>query len=433
NPFASPVDWATMVKTDISNTYWGWDPNLSATGGYITINTAGTVTLISPFSGSTGLNQFIQPGQGFFVKTTGASPVLTIREQDKVATFNANAFRTSSTAANDLPLIAINLTYTNSGGTVLADGTLAAFDPSFSPGIGEEDAVKIAGSGEGIAIMNSGELLSIDARPMPKDEEMILLNTTRLTKPLYTLQIFANEMQGVNVQAYLEDAYLNTTQPLSLNDTNLVTFNVSQAQSASFALNRFRIVFRKVSALPVRFLSLAAERQANGINLKWQVAEESGILTYDVERAANGIDFKKVASMSAVHGIGNGNGSYAWSDQKILEGDNNYRILAREKDGRKYYSKIVVVTKSRVKPEIKIYPNPVLNQKIQLMFIEMDRGEYQVSVHNTRGQQMLRLQVDHPGGTTKHPVPLVQNLPPGIYYLHVARKNYRYRLDLVIE
>ena len=195
NPFASPINWATIPKTNLANTYWGWDPNLSSTGGYITVTTTGTVTLQAPYSGSTGLNQYIQPGQGFFVKTTGASPVLTIREQDKVSNFNANAFRTNRAAVNDISLLAINLQYISSGNNILADGVLAAFDPSFSNSAGAEDATKMANSAESIAILNDTTSLSIDARQMPQNNDTLFLNVSRLTKPQYTLQIFAKQME----------------------------------------------------------------------------------------------------------------------------------------------------------------------------------------------------------------------------------------------
>jgi hypothetical protein len=32
NPFASPINWETIPKTNLENTYWGWDPNLASTG-----------------------------------------------------------------------------------------------------------------------------------------------------------------------------------------------------------------------------------------------------------------------------------------------------------------------------------------------------------------------------------------------------------------
>ncbi len=239
NPFASPIDWATVVKTNLSNTYWGWDPNLSSTGGYITVSTAGTVTLISPFTGTTGLNQYIQPGQGFFVQTTATSPVLTIKESDKVGNINLNAFRT----ANSIPLLAVNLFYDNAGVKVLADGTLAAFDKSFSNKVDKDDATKMINAADVIAFEKNNTLLSINALQMPTKDDTLLLNISKLSKSQYTLQIFAQQMQS-DLHPFLVDKYLNTVQPLSISDTNLIVFNVT-SDAASFDANRFRIVFNK--------------------------------------------------------------------------------------------------------------------------------------------------------------------------------------------
>ena len=241
NPFASPIDWSTLPRTNLSNTYWGWDPNLSSTGGYVTVSTTGTVTLISPFSGTTGLNQYIQSGQGFFVKATAAAPALTIREQDKVSNYNANAFRTT----NNIALIAVNLLYDNAGTKILADGALAAFDGNFQNSVTNEDASKIMNAAENVAIAEGNNLLSIDTRQMPKQNDTLFLNISKLTKPQYTLEIFAQQVDA-SVTPYLEDKYLKTFTPLSLTDTNHIAFNIT-TDATSFDGNRFRIVFDKPS------------------------------------------------------------------------------------------------------------------------------------------------------------------------------------------
>ncbi len=214
-------------------------------GGYVTVSTAGSVTLISPFTGTTGLNQYIQSGQGFFVRTSAASPVLVIKESDKVANNNTIAFRTTT---NSIPLIAINL-FDNSTNT-FEDGALAAFDNSFSNNIGKEDASKIFGSGEGLSIGVGDELLSIDARQMPKNNDTIFLKTSKLAKPEYALQIFANAMANSNLHPYLEDNYLKTTQALSLSDTNRIVFKIT-SDAASSDSNRFRIVFQSSNFLVI--------------------------------------------------------------------------------------------------------------------------------------------------------------------------------------
>lgn len=237
NPFASPIDWATVTKTNLYNTFWGWDPNLSSTGGYVTVSTAGSVTLISPFTGTAGLNQYIQSGQGFFVRTLAASPVLIIKESDKVANNNTNAFRTTT---NSIPLMAINL-FENDKNLFL-DGALAAFDNSFSNKVGKEDASKIFGSVETVSIEIGSELLSIDARQMPKDKDTLLLKIAKLTKPQYTLQIFTSHLDSNQAQPYLEDTYLHHIRALSVTDTNSVIFNIT-SDAASYNANRFRIIF----------------------------------------------------------------------------------------------------------------------------------------------------------------------------------------------
>ena len=245
NPFASPIDWATVTKTNLYDAFWGWDPNLSSTGGFVTVSTTGTVTLISPFSGSVGLNQYIQSGQGFFVRMLASSPVLIIKETDKVSNNNTNAFRTT---ANGIPLIAINLFDNNTN--TLMDGTLAAFANNFSNQVGKEDASKIFGSGEAISIGVGNELLSIDARQMPQDGDTLFLKVAKLTKPQYTLQIFTNQMDTGKVQPYLDDTYLHTTRALSTKDTNRIVFNVT-SDAASSNTDRFKIIFSTKNVLPV--------------------------------------------------------------------------------------------------------------------------------------------------------------------------------------
>jgi hypothetical protein len=236
NPFASPIDWVSLPKTNLSNTYWGWDPNLGSTGGYVTVSTLGDIVISAPYSGNTGINQYIQPGQGFFVKTISPSPTLTIREQDKAADFNPNAFRIES----EMPLLAINLIYTNGANKILADGVVAAFNNEFSDGVGTEDASKMINTNEGLAILNGAELLSIDARKTPKDNDTLYLNISKITKPEYTLQIFAKHMGSTGLQAFLHDKFLNTVQPISLTDTNRINFTANPIQTGTTEPGRFR-------------------------------------------------------------------------------------------------------------------------------------------------------------------------------------------------
>ncbi len=438
NPFASPIDWATVSRTNISNTFWGWDPNLNSTGGYVTVSSTGAVTLISPYSGSVGLNQYIQPGQGFFVKTTGGSPTMTIHESDKVPNFNSIAFRgsgTNSPTVNSIPLIAVNLQYSSAGNMILADGTLAAFDPSFSNSVGNEDGTKIAGAAEVIAVQNGPDLLSIEARKMPADLDTIFLNVQRITKPQYTLQIFTNQMVASGRQPYLVDNYLSTTQIISLTDTTNVVFNVTAGVPASSAANRFSIVFHDVSILPISFISINAVQKNKDVEVDWSVAEESTARKYEVERSSNGIAFSKVGEVSAK--AINGNVSYLWLDHQPMSGKNFYRVRAVNADGKYLLSKIAWVNidaaSTGPEPSIKVYPNPVIGQQFNLQLSDMPKGDYTVQLLNVRGQVVFTKNITHNGGTTSQVIPITKSLAAGIYLIKVVNGLSGYSQSIKIN
>lgn len=433
NPFASPIDWALVSRTNIANTFWGWDPNLTSTGGYVTVSTTGTVTLISPFSGSVGLDQYIQPGQGFFVKTTGSSPAMTIHESDKVSNFNSIAFRgNNANSPNSIPLIAVNLQYTSGGNTILADGTLAAFDNSFSNNVGNEDGTKIVTALENVSIILGPDLLSIDARKMPVDLDTIFLNMTKITKPQYTLQLFTKQMQFSVMQPILEDTYLNSTQAISLTDTTFYPFSVVAGVPASSAVNRFRIVFHDMTILPIHFTSINAVLKGKAVEVDWKLEEESNTRRYEIERSQNGISFTKIGAVTARGS--NGTESYQWLDGSPQTGNNFYRIRAVNADGKSVWSPVAQVKiDGIVNSAIKVFPNPVKDKQVNLQLVDMKKGDYTIQVVNAQGQQVSTQNVTHLGGTSVKTILVPKTVPSGIYYLKVMNNEEHYVQTIYIE
>ena len=425
NPFASPIDWASVSRTNLSNTYWGWDPNLSSTGGYVTVSTTGTVTLISPFSGSVGLDQYIQSGQGFFVKTTAASPVLTIHEADKVANFNPIAFRTG---ANNLPLLAMNLFYDDVTGSTLMDGTLAAFDPSFSNQVGNEDASKIIKTGEGLGLQLQSELLSINARKMPVNGDTLFLNTASLTKPQYRLQIFAKQMDSSALEAYLEDTYLNTSRLLSLVDTNNVTFSINSSAPSSFKVNRFRIVFRQSGDLSGIITSIRAVKENAAVKVSWDVSSEQEVRKYELQRADSGNGFTAIGEVLA-----SGMPTYQWLDNNPASGINQYRVRVVKTDGSAFFSRVVTVDMVKEKPAVKIFPNPVQNRQLHIQLMNIEKGIYSARLFNAKGQLIMEQKIDHSGGSANLPVTIGKQVAPGMYFFQLVNSKTKYNQTIIIE
>jgi hypothetical protein len=424
NPFASPIDWATIPKTNLANTYWGWDPNLSGTGGYVTVSTLGEITITSPMSGVTGINQYIQSGQAFFVKTTAASPTMTIREQDKVSNFNGSVFRTEGAP---LTLIAANLQYTSGASRLLADGVVAVFDDNFSNSIGSEDASKMENTTEGLSISASGELLSIEGRRMPQLNDTIRLATARLTKPQYTLQLFTKEMGALTVAPFLYDSYQDTLVPILTTDTTRFDFSVNAALPASTDPNRFKIVFRKMVMLPVRFVSVKAEKKEEAVNVQWMVADESGIAQYDIERSDDGLNFRKAGEVAA----GN-NSHYNWLDTAPNTGNNYYRIRAVESGGNTILSNTVVVKMTGTAKAISVIPNPVTDAQIHLYLEVQERGVYTITLHDRGGRLVLQKTMQHPGGRARATID-ASSMARGMYYLSVTIKDNKYTEQVLID
>ena len=64
NPFASPVDFGLLTRSNVANGYTAWDPNINTRGAYVNWNGL----LATNNNGSSAVNQYIQPGQAFFVQ-----------------------------------------------------------------------------------------------------------------------------------------------------------------------------------------------------------------------------------------------------------------------------------------------------------------------------------------------------------------------------
>ncbi len=431
NPYASSINWATLVKTNLENTYWGWDPNLSSTGGYVTVNTSGTVTLIAPYSGSVGLDQYIQPGQGFFVRTSGSSPELRIRETDKVDNFNPNAFRT--TRANNISLIAVNLFYEEGSKKILADGAIAAFDSSFSNKVGKEDASKIPGSTEDISFLTGSELLSIDARKFPENKDTLFLNVSKLTKAQYTLQIFANKMENTGLQAYLEDKYLKTIQSLSLADTNWIKVDIISSNPASTSASRFNIVFMDLNGLAGTVSSFTAAKKENQVQINWKVSNETGISKYAVQRSGNAANFTTIKEVLAKGGNSTSTQSYQIIDEVPVSGKNYYRIKTIPQTGSNLLSNTAMVDMGNIESSIAVFPNPVINNQLNIKFNTITDGNYTFVVLDLQGRPLERQLIVHQSGINYHHVVLKNKLAPGMYFLKVENQKSSYVFSVFVK
>ena len=244
NPYACPIDWeavyANGANQNISSTYWYFDPTFMS-GGFATYVSYNAVSHVTS-NATSKVNKYIQPGMGFFVQNTGASPVLAITEANKAAGSTKTAvYRT--VAPNYLQ---VSLWKNVNGENTNIDGTVAVFNTEFTKVIGDKDSKKLNNGGENLYITQSNTDLSIAGLPIPTVNDEIALNLSQLVAgTTYQINVDASQFSTNGMDVFIKDKLLNTYVVASEGVSFIATKDAASYQ------DRFSVVFKKVTVSPV--------------------------------------------------------------------------------------------------------------------------------------------------------------------------------------
>ena len=261
NPFASPINFASIRRSNTENNFFVWDPKLGGefgVGGWVVLNFNGGGYDPIPNTGSPE-SQYIQSGQGFMVHVgINPGPGSVSMDQNSISTGGSdNVFRVGSDDQNNGTLFPSVRIFTNPAGLRVAlqtmnsdssfsmvDEVLSAYGSSFSNKVDSMDAHKPSNIQENLAISRDGEVLMIERRqPLTQSDviQLKLWNTTVGKK--YRLEFNANSLNTTASTAYLSDSYLRTTMPIDLHQASRMPFSVN-ADPASANPYRFSIAFK---------------------------------------------------------------------------------------------------------------------------------------------------------------------------------------------
>jgi hypothetical protein len=73
---------------------------------------------------------------------------------------------------------------------------------------------------------------------------------------------------------------------------------------------------------------------------------------------------------------------------------------------------------------ITVYPNPVTNRSIDLLFSDMEKGIYQLRLVNTAGQVVFTKMVNHTGGSATQKLALGYGTAGGHYQLEITKPDH---------
>lgn len=435
NPYASPVDFDKVVRNNVVKRFYVWDPSINDVGGYVMMDDLDNDGIYVKSILATNQTKDIQSSQAFFVETKeNGEAGVTFNETSKSGKNNNLAFRpqTNNTTSGagvgqirtNLYLLAANNT------TIFADGVIAEFNDIYSAGLDRDDAIKFGNVNENLALQRITTSLAAERRPALTINDTVLFKISKMVSRNYQFEFIVDGLQQQDMYGILIDSYLNTNTIVSLAGTTTVNFAVN-GTAASYAPNRFKLVFRQTAPLPVTITNVAAYQKNTNIAVDWKVANEMNMLKYDVEKSTNGTTFTRVATIN-VTGTYNAANSYNWLDENAVQGNNFYRIKSYDNNGEVKYSSIVKVTIGQKEGSFSIYPNPIKGNVINLQINNQPAGKYHVRLTNNIGQVLYVSSFNINGGSNSQALNTGSKLPVGIYQLEIIGQDNNHNTQKVI-
>jgi len=246
NPYPSAINFRKLIFNGSvnNNTFYLWDPKLTNSysayglGAFQTFTWMGSSFVVTPGGGSfTGANTNIESGQAFFFMASGAGYLGFPESAKESGSNNSNR----AIAPQNLKLLRTNMRVLVNDQPELIDGVLIQYG-NYSNLVDDLDAVKLGNTGENLSILNANKLLSVERRKDIEATDTVFFNLGQLRVNEYEFQFIPIQIAAPGLQAWLEDNFLHTSTPVSLNDTNYIRFNIINTP-ASYAPNRFRLVF----------------------------------------------------------------------------------------------------------------------------------------------------------------------------------------------
>lgn len=419
NPYASPLDFNNVSRTNLVKRFYVWDPFLNIVGGYVMLDDLDNDGVFTKSINASAQTRHIQSGQAFFVETqTNGAANLRIGEGNKSAGNNNAVFRPATEPGN-IQHIRITLQLNENDSTaIVADGVLFEGADIFSKDIDRDDALKFFNINETMSLVRNGTGLTAERSTRLSENDTLFIKLQRITQRSYTFEIEPANIDDPALSAWLEDSYLQTSIPVDLYNTSFFDF-VVDANPASSAATRFRVVFKRAAVLPVTIVSVNAVLQNNEVAVSWTVENEINISQYEVERSADGINFTSVAVKDAAGNTATHR--YSITDKHPLKGYNYYRIKYIDETGKVQYSIIVKVNNAAAaQPLITVYPNPVTDNIIHIQFDNYATGKYKARLMNEAGQLVYETTVTISNSNDKTVIKPSVQLAAGSYLLELA-------------
>lgn len=176
---------------------------------------------------------------------------------------------------------------------------------------------------------------------------------------------------------------------------------------------------RSGTALPVKLIQYSASiSRLFEVELSWTTAEEINNDYFIIERSTNGNNFRPIGKIPAKGEAG----SYHFTDVNPKAGDNFYRLVEVDNNGRTTYFEILKISLGTIPTSLSLIPNPVQN-KLAIRLKNETRGLVSVQLINSNGSLVQGLTF-HKTDDLLNEIISLEKLSYGIYILKISGSNF---------
>ncbi len=423
NPYPSTINWDTfqtgstttgIYGSSVSNKIYVLDPITKTYGSYI----AG----FGGVGSATFATNVIASGQGFFVVTTATGAKLIFNETAKTAAQPTGPTLLLGAPVNTQTNRYLRLEMGQSA--TINDQTLIRFDNQATLAYDTNiDAEYKDGYGRvSLSTKSSDNVnLSIYTVPLPKQTAIkIKLNVNAGADGAYNMALTDIVAVPQLYDVWLMDAYKKDSVNLRL--TNSYTFNITNADTATFGNRRFSLVIRQNPALAYQLLTFTANKTStpHQVNVAWTTKNEGNYTNFTVERSNdNGQTFGILYSVS-----GADLGAYSFLDKTPSTfGTNLYRLGQQDINNTITYSTIIPIQFSdsgnKLNNNVSIYPNPAGSTiSLSVITIPTQTTNYNFKIINSSGVIVKEFILSQPLWQGN-----IGDLRPGTYLVRIVDNN----------
>ena len=176
--------------------------------------------------------------------------------------------------------------------------------------------------------------------------------------------------------------------------------------------------------LPLTGITLTGAVKENTASLKWVSLQETDAAYYEVKKSNNGKVFTSVYKASP-KANNKTDVMYEWKDNEMNEGASYYRIVGVSTNNDKVYSNTIQLQKANTaRSEIQIFPNPIKGTNMNVRFLNMENGDYEIRMYSVTGILINTTSITHAGANVLHEISLDSKPAPGLYHLRVLNAAF---------